>query len=130
MTPAFIVALRWGPGAVAASWLILTPLTLAPPAIVLFRSIRLPLKDYLATLGPAVCGIAGMIAGVLLVTALLPKNWPVTLRLGMQVAAGGAIYGGILLTVYCERMQRYLRFFRQLRRGRPLTPEAAASGGA
>jgi PST family polysaccharide transporter len=130
MTPAFIVALRWGPGAVAASWLILTPLTLAPPAIVLFRAIRLPLRDYLATLGPAVCGIAGMIAGILLVAAPLPKNWPVILRLAIQIAAGGAIYSGILLTVYRERMLRYLRFFRQLRRGIPLTPETAASGGA
>ena len=130
MTPAFIVALRWGPGAVAASWLILAPLTLAPPAIMLFRSIRLPLKDYLATLGPSMGGVSGMIAGVLLVAALLPKNWPVTLRLGIQVATGGAIYGGILLTVYRERVLRYLRIFRQVRRGRPLTPEAAASGGS
>ena len=114
MAPSFLIASRWGPGAVAATWVIMAPATMAPQAIRLFRAAGLPTGEYFAVLGPALVSSAGMVAAVLLVAGWLPMNWPPALHLAVQVAAGGVAFIGILLAVYRNRILRYVRFLRQL----------------
>jgi teichuronic acid exporter len=114
MVPSFFIASRWGAGAVAATWLIMAPLTIVPPAIRLLRAIRLSAREYCAVLGPSLVGSAAMVGAVLLVAKWLPQNLPPALRLGTQIATGAAVYSGILLIFYRPRLLRYLHFFRQL----------------
>jgi teichuronic acid exporter len=114
MTPTFFIASRWGPGAVAASWLVMAPLTIGVPAIRLLRSIRLSFKEYCRVLGPSLVGSAAMVAAILTIAGYLPRTAPAGLRLAIQVTAGAAVYSGILLIFYRQRVLRYTRFFRQL----------------
>ena len=66
-----------------------------------------------------------MVMGVMAIRIwLLPKGWPVSFNLAVQVVAGGAIYGTVLMLGYRERVLRYVRFFRQLRKKRDLLATA------
>jgi len=118
MPVAFLVASRWGTNAVAASWLILSPVTVLPFAVKLFRSIGLRYRDYLGMLMPALAGCAVMVATVVAVrTWVVGDQMPVAARLSVQVAVGGAAYLGFLWIFYREKLDRYIHFLLGLRRG-------------
>jgi O-antigen/teichoic acid export membrane protein len=130
MVPAFFIASRWGPGAVAASWLVIAPLTIGPLMIRLLRSIQLSFGELFAVLGPALLGSAAMVAAVLATGGYLPRTAPAGLRLAIQVTTGGAVYSSILVIFYRQRLFRYVRFFRQLWRERSQAGAAACSSSA
>jgi PST family polysaccharide transporter len=117
MVTSFVIASRWGPGAVAAAWLVMAPVTFVPPAVLLLRAIRLPFREYANVLAPSLVGSAVMVAAVLAVAGYLPQHAPAALRLAVQVAAGSVVYGAILLVFYRQRVLRYTNFLRQLRKG-------------
>jgi teichuronic acid exporter len=118
MPASFFVASRWGTGAVASAWLILSPLTILPPAVKLFRSIQCSLREYLAILAPALAGSAAMLCAVFLLRRILPAGWRPVWILAMEVAAGGVAYAGILLIFYRPLVVRYVQFFLRLRQDR------------
>jgi PST family polysaccharide transporter len=118
MPLSFFVAAHWGAGAVAAAWLVMSPLTILPPAVKLFRSIRCGLREYLAVLAPASAGSAAMLCAVLGLRQVLPAGWPPLWTLTVEVAAGGAAYAGILLGFYRPLVLRYAQFLLRLRKGR------------
>jgi len=125
MPVAFIVASRWGTSAVAASWLILSPVTVLPYAVKLLRVIGLRYRDYLAMMMPALAGCAAMMAAVLAVHAGLGYHrMPAAAGLSVEVAVGGAVYLGFLWIFYRENLNRYIRFLLGLRRGRAELGEA------
>jgi len=125
MPAAFVVACRWGTSAVAASWLILSPVTVLPLAWKLLRVIRLRGRDYMSMLLPALSGCAVMAAAVLILRAWagLP-HLPAAIRLGAQVAVGGAVYAAFLWTFFRARIVRYISFLVGLRRGGAAVAEA------
>ncbi len=125
MPVSFYIASRWGLGAVAAAWLVLSPITLGPLALKLQRAIPLRWREYLDAMLPALVGSAVMVTGVMAIRIwLLSRGWPVTFNLAVQVVAGGAIYGTVLMLGYRETVLRYVRFFRQLRKKRDLLATA------
>lgn len=125
MPLAFLVASRWGTNAVAASWLILSPVTVLPFAVKLLRAIGLRYRNYLGVLMPALAGCAVMVTAVLVVHIWVGNNhMPAVARLSVQVAVGGAVYLGFLWIFYREKLNRYVRFLLGLRRGDAMLSEA------
>ncbi|HEY1220600.1 MAG: lipopolysaccharide biosynthesis protein [Bryobacteraceae bacterium] len=126
MPVAFLVATRWGTNAVAASWLILSPVTVLPFAVKLLRAIGFRYRDYFSVLLPALAGCAVMVAAVLAVHTWLGNyHMPAAVRLSAQVAVGGAAYLGFQWIFYREKLNRYINFLLGLRRGRAVLSEAA-----
>jgi O-antigen/teichoic acid export membrane protein len=118
MPASFFVAAHWGIGAVAAAWIVMSPLTVLPPAIKLFRAIHCSLREYVAILTPALAGTAAMVCAVFLVRWILPAGWPPAWILSIEVAAGGAAYASILLGFYRPLALRYVDFIRRIRNDR------------
>ncbi len=110
MPASFYVASRWGPGAVAASWIIMSPVTAVPLLTKVLKATRIGYRAYLDLVLPALVGSAIMVAAVLGIQIYLPKNWPQAAGLSLQVMAGAAIYCGVMWLLYRERMLRYVRF--------------------
>jgi PST family polysaccharide transporter len=119
MPVAFVVGALWqGMTGVAAAWLYLSPLTIVPLLLVLFHTIHLPYRSYLAALIPAITGSAGMCLALLAIRQILPASWPAQITLAVQVAVGAAVYGAILILAFRERVLRYVRFLQDLRKGK------------
>jgi PST family polysaccharide transporter len=118
MPASFIVAAHWGTSAVAAAWIVMSPLTILPPAVKLFRALRCGFREYLAVLTPALAAAAAMLCAVFGLRWVLPAGWPPVWTLTVKVAAGGAAYAGILLGFYRPLVLRYARFLLRLRKDR------------
>lgn len=119
MPVAFWTVSGWGAAAVAATWVILSPVTIGPSAEKLLRSIRLRHRDYVNSLLPSIAGSAVMLAAVMAIRVWLPLHgWPVLARLALQVGAGGAVYGLLMITVFRDRVFRYVKFVQGLRKER------------
>jgi O-antigen/teichoic acid export membrane protein len=117
MPAAFVLASRWGTGAVAASWLILAPVTVVPLIVKLLWSIGMRYRDYGRVLLPSLVGCAIMVAAALAVHLWLgTTHAPAVVRLSLQVAAGGAAYLAFLGIFYRPILDRYFQFLLGLRR--------------
>jgi len=120
-----VVASRCGTSAVAACWLLLTPVTVLPFAVKLFRAIGLRYRDYFGVLLPALGGCAAMVAAVLAARTLLATGHaPASARLAIEVAVGGVAYLGFLWIFCRQTLDRYIRFLRSLRGGGSILTEA------
>ena len=116
MPVSFLIAVRWGIGAVAAAWILMSPVTMLPPAMKLFRLIQCSLGEYLAILSPPMVASAVMLCAVFgLKRWLLPVGLPPLWSLVAQVTAGAVVYMGVLLGVYRPVVMRYVQFFRHLK---------------
>lgn len=125
MPVAFYIASYWGMAAVAASWLILSPLTTGPLVIKLLAALRLPYREYGAVLLPSIVGSSGMVLAVLAVKAWLSsRGLAPAFSLAVQVAVGAAGYAAIMFGLYRERLLRYFHFLRKLRGEKPAPSSA------
>jgi PST family polysaccharide transporter len=114
MPVAFYIASRWGVGAVAASWLIASPITVLPIIVKVSREIGCGIPQYLNALLPATVGCGGMLGAIFgLRRWITPRGW---VGLIAEVALGGAVYGAVLWVLYRHRVMRFVRFFLDLRR--------------
>jgi O-antigen/teichoic acid export membrane protein len=117
MPVALILGAHFGgtPG-VAAAWVIASPLTALPSAMVLFRRIELTWRHFFITLWPAVSGALVMVAALFGVRQLMSVHLqtPVA-RLVIQVVAGALVYSTVLLVFFREKVWRYVRFLRGYR---------------
>ena len=118
MPVAFYVGARnFGTPGVAASWLVMTPVTVFPTVFILLRRIKIPLLDFALTLWPAFVSSAAMALGIRgLQLWLAGRALPPIVSLIAQIATGGAIYALLLLTVFRGKLVRYVAFARDLRR--------------
>jgi PST family polysaccharide transporter len=117
MPAAFVLASRWGTGAVAASWLILAPVTVLPLIVKLLGAIGMRYRDYCRVLLPSLAGCALMAAAALAVRLSLGATLAhAAVRLPLQVAAGGAAYLAFLGIFYRPILDRYFQFLLGLRR--------------
>jgi hypothetical protein len=122
MPVAFVAAARWqGASGVAAAWVALFPLTMLPLLIVLLRHIELPFRHYIEAVLPAMAGTAAMGVAVFALRGWLAASpWPAQLRLAALVGVGAAVYGGILMGFFRERILRYVNFLSGLRKGKEM----------
>ncbi len=120
MPIAFVIgAQRLGTTGIAAAWVVLSPLTIIPLLIVLFRTIHLPYRSYIVALLPTMAGSAAMCLAVLAFRQwLLPPSWPAKVALVAQVGLGSAVYVAVLLVAFRERVLRYVRFLTEFRNGK------------
>ncbi len=110
-------ARNFGTIGVAGSWLVMTPVTIFPTLFILLRRIKIPFLDFALTLWPAFMSSAAMVVGIRgLQLWLAGSVWPPVVSLAAQIAAGGAIYALLLLTVFRGKLDRYIGFARGLRR--------------
>jgi O-antigen/teichoic acid export membrane protein len=128
MPVSFYIASRWGATAIAAAWIVMSPITILPTAVRLFRTIDCTFPEYMRVLAAPLLGSAAMVCAVFALRAwLLPPAWPSLWRLIAQAATGGAAYAAVLLGPYRPRVLRYVRFFLQLRKDRKVTMESAVA---
>jgi len=124
MPIAFYIASRWGAGAVAAAWLVMSPITVLPTAVKVFREIRCGFFQYLNALWPALAGSGAMLVAVMGFRSQVSLHgW---LGLIAEVAVGGIAYCAILGGFFRNRVMRFIRFFRDFRR----TPNPASAVNA
>lgn len=125
MPIAFIVGSRWGVSAIAAAWLVMSPVTVIPVAMKVFPAIRCTLRQYLGSLAPALAGSSVMLLAVIAFRSWwIPSHWPTFVRLSAEIAVGGCAYAAIIWGFYRARVMQYVRFFLQLR----TTAGAVAAG--
>jgi O-antigen/teichoic acid export membrane protein len=130
MPVAFFLAARWkGPEGVAASWIVLSPVTILPILIILLRSIKLSFREYATALLPALAGSAVMCLALFGINSRLPVSWPVTVRLAVQVSMGGAVYAGFILSFFRARIFRYVNFLSSLRKAKKRPDQSVREDG-
>ncbi|MCU1330432.1 MAG: lipopolysaccharide biosynthesis protein [Bryobacterales bacterium] len=119
MPVAFTIGAHWnGTTGAAAAWVLATPLTLLPAAILLLRRLRIKWRDYGATLIPTIVSagamaiLLGTFRSYVTGTALSPA-----FRLASEIAVGAVVYAAMSLIFFRARMQRYVEFVRRLRSG-------------
>jgi PST family polysaccharide transporter len=128
MPAAFYSAARWlGPGAVAAAWVMLAPVTMVPMLVILLRAIHLPFRTFLNTVAPALSGSAIMCLAVYgaklgcRLAHLGPRS-----TLPVEVAVGAIVYAGFQLLFFSSRFARYVDFIRGFVTKKPAANPLAA----
>jgi PST family polysaccharide transporter len=113
MPAAFYLASGNGVNAVAAAWIVMTPVTFFPIAIKVFRQIGCTLSEYLNALSPAIVGsVAILIAVLALRSQVKLAGWPGLIE---EIAVGGVAYVLVLFGLFRSRIMRFINFFRGLR---------------
>ncbi len=113
MPVAFYVASSHGIGAVAMAWLAMSPITVLPVALKVFREIGCGIPQYVGALLPAIAGSGAMwLAIVVLQPHLTLHGWA---RLIAEVVAGGLAYCLCVWGLYRHRVMRFVHFFARLR---------------
>jgi O-antigen/teichoic acid export membrane protein len=116
LPPAFYVAgSRWGTSGIAAVWLVVYPWTILPLYVRVLRALGIRVAEYLTCLRPTLESAAVMTVVVLTTRALLPPNWPLGLRFGIEVTCGAAAYLAAALVLQRRRLKALADFFRALR---------------
>jgi PST family polysaccharide transporter len=115
LPPTFYVGRRWGTGGIAAGWVIVYPLLTVPLFWRVLQVTRMPARDYLNALRPALEGSILMCAAVLLLKWAIPASTPLYLRFSVEVAAGVAAYALTLVAFHRARLRAFAQFARLLR---------------
>jgi PST family polysaccharide transporter len=112
----FYIGSHWGTQGIAWGWVAAYPLVALPLYWKTFKTIEMPVGDYLRALRPALHGTLGMVLAVsLLKWALLPRG-PLLLRLVFEIATGATAYIATLLLLHRERIATFLRTAQNFRR--------------
>ncbi len=118
MPGAFWIASRWGVGAVALTWLVMSPLNVFAGTFQAVHAVGCGVRAYLNALLPSVAGSASMTVAV-----LLAKSLPVAASLGpkghllIEAGLGAAGYLLVLLIFFRARVMQYFDLLRRLRSG-------------
>ena len=113
----FYVGSHWGTQGIAWGWVAAYPLVALPLYWKTFKTIEMPVGDYLRALLPALHGTAVMVLAVTLLKWTLAAQ-PFLLRLILEIATGAAAYISTLLLLHRERMMTFLRAARNFRQAR------------
>jgi PST family polysaccharide transporter len=116
MPTAFYVGSRWGSAGIAYGWVV------AYPAIVIclyrrtFQRIKMPWRDYLGAIRPALTGSLVMAAAIEILKRALTSSFPLSIRFGLEVLTGGAAYVLTLTVFHRDRFSVFWNFVRALRK--------------
>lgn len=111
----FYSATQWGINGVAAAWLIADPLGNLSMYIRAFRRTETRAAAYFRCLLPALSGSLVMGLAVLALHVGMPTNWPLTLRLVLEVIVGAIAYPATLWLFYRTHLRDLYQEFRKLR---------------
>ena len=113
MPVAFIISAKLGGiSAVAASWLVLAPVTVLPITIRLMRTIHIGYREMFLAVWPAVAGSIAMTLSVMGARWWLAESLSGPLRLVVLIAVGAIGYLAVLAGPFREKIKRYFRFVR------------------
>jgi O-antigen/teichoic acid export membrane protein len=106
---AFYAGSRWGILGVALTWITVYPLLTIPWYRRVFAKLSIPALDYVRVLLPALIASSMMAIAVAALRLVLPEQWPLSVRLAVQVGGGGAVYVLLLLTIFREHLHAFRR---------------------
>jgi PST family polysaccharide transporter len=114
----FYIGSHWGTQGIAWGWVAAYPLVAVPLYRKTFKTIEMPVGDYLRALRPALHGTLVMVLAVTLLKWSLPAKEFLPLRLVLEITTGAAAYVATLLLFHRERMMTFLRTARAFRQAR------------
>lgn len=117
MPAAFYLGTRWGLVGVAAAYAIVSPVMRVPAYLAVSRVTGLSFAEYRGALEPAMRATSAMMLVVLGVRVIILPDWPLVLRLVVEVLSGAITYLLILATIYRPRVVELYRVFRAGRGG-------------
>jgi len=112
MPAAFLAASHWGLNVVAASWLVLSPITILPMIVKLARCANCSFREMTGALMPALAGSAALLVAVSIV-----REWHSSsayVRLAAEILAGAGSYGLVVFGPFRGRIRRYRSFIQSL----------------
>jgi PST family polysaccharide transporter len=114
----FYIGSRWGTQGIALGWVVAYPFVALPLYWKTFKTIEMPVGDYLRALRPALHGTVAMVLAVTLVKWALLAKGSLLLRLVLEIAIGATAYIATLLLLHRERIMIFLRTVRNFRQAR------------
>jgi len=111
----FYVGSRWGPSGIACGWIVGYPFIALPLYRKAFRRVGMPFRNYLVAIRPALDASLVMIFAVGALKLVVPVQWPLYLRFGIEVVAGATAYLIVLLVLHIDRLRSFIDFYRRLR---------------
>ena len=112
----FYVGSHWGTRGIAWGWAAAYPLIALPLYWKTFKTIEMPVREYIRALRPALHGTLAMVGAVSLLKWALVPTEPAWLRLVLEIASGGSAYLLSLFLLHRERMATFVRTARNFRR--------------
>jgi O-antigen/teichoic acid export membrane protein len=113
-----VVGLRWGPLGVAVGYSLASLANVVLNARVAGALADITLRDLAGRLGPVLACAALMSAGVMAVGEALAGRLPAAAALGVQVAAGAALYAALVLATRPRAWREVRALLCELRGGR------------
>jgi O-antigen/teichoic acid export membrane protein len=114
----FYIGSRWGTQGIAWGWVAAYPLVALPLYWKTFKTIEMPVGEYLRALRPALHGTVVMVLAVSLLKLALLEKQHLLLRLVLEITTGAVAYIATLLLLHRERMTTFLRTARNFRQAR------------
>jgi O-antigen/teichoic acid export membrane protein len=115
LLPSFYIGSRWGTGGIAGVWVFVYPLVALPLFWRLLRRIKMPIRDYVGALWPAMSGCMLMAIAVEILNRLRNPVWPVYLDLVLEVLVGVLVYVLALALMHRERLRVLIGFIKSVR---------------
>lgn len=114
----FYVGSRWGPLGIACGWIVGYPFIVLPLYRKAFGRLEMPFRIYLVAIRPALNASFVMILAVVALKWVLPAEWPLYLRLPVEVVAGASAYLLVLVMLHIDRLRSFIGFYRRLQDSR------------
>ena len=110
MPIAFYLGSKWGPAGIACGWVAAYPVLAAFLYHRAFRRIKMPWREYLGAVRPALTGCVIMAAAVEILKRSFAPAFPSSFRIGFEIATGGAAYFLTLLLLHGDRFRVFWNF--------------------
>ena len=111
---AFWIGSGWGPMGIALAWVVVQPATWIAPYWFALRALRLPFREYLTALWPAVTGALVMVGAVQTMRQGIPHDSSLVFRLACDVVVGAAAYCATITTFHRARLSRLMTLVRSV----------------
>lgn len=115
LLPSFYIGSRWGTGGIAGVWVFVYPFVALPLFWRLLRRIKMPVREYISALWPAVSSCMLMAIAVEVFNGLRNPEWPVYLDLVLEVLVGVFVYGLALTLMHRARLRVFIGLIKTLR---------------
>jgi PST family polysaccharide transporter len=113
MGMAFYIGSHWGIGGIAFAWVFAYPLVAIPLYIKTFRSIQMPVSEYIRALRPGLDGSIAMAPVVGLLKVMMPSTEPLWLRLIVEIGLGASVFIAVIFTLHRARAMHFWNLARR-----------------
>lgn len=115
LLPSFYIGSHWGTGGIASAWVIVYPVVSLPLFWRLFRKIKMPIREYIGALWPAISGCILMAVAVEIFKATRDPGWPLYFDLAVEILIGAAAYALVLILMHRKHLRAFIGLIRNLR---------------